>query len=391
MLFSEFDIELLKLAAMNKIFPLGVGTAFHTRLLSRQEIQPLISLGALRLNRAGNLLRPSPSAYDLLEGCDLFFHRDSRPQNKASLLQRRVHSFYSLLTFYRAGAYVFGEGSDFPIVPETGSYISAVEIRRARNNALGSTSFYGIYFSGGTAYMLWDVGGSKGVYLQNEIRIFNSIVEEVRRRTGQEYTRAGIFMGASVGEIEEAVFGEPGRNMGRKNEHGDTGAAFHKAFNDIALPIHFLPIGDDGARQLKLMQMPGYPEVAARAVMGDTYRPPYEAMPDTDTVHPQPPHVPVVMAFDMDIKRTSRALSQAREGGFEQICIVAAPEQTPFLTRRYGEDGLAAIHTVTWDTLFGAVSGGLPLYEPSDRVFTHNNRRINVSLLNTHRKTGSAD
>ena len=226
-----------------------------------------------------------------------------------------------------------------------------------------------------TAYFIWYVSEGKGLYFRNEVRLFNSLVEEMRTRTGQDYDRAVIYMGESISTIAHTALGHDDGGPRRKNRDGLSMMSFADAYDDLKLPVHFVPVGDAGAYQLKIMHIPGYREALARAIMGDAYTEPHSGLPDTDTMLDD---MPAVIAVDMDIKRIDRATVQAGEAGYDTIAIYALPWQTDFLLERYPG---ASVYALDIGELNTAMGNSLTLYEPGEDALVSEEGRKNATTI----------
>ena len=383
MIYSRADLELLRLVAFCRDVPMDAGAAFASGLFSPWRISQLLAVKALKLSRTAQTLRPTPYTYGIIARAGYPTPAELKPNNKKEALARRENAFSILTTFYRAGIHVFcfgQEGRPVPLADD--SFITSAEIRRSRGNTQGSATFYGIAFLGTTAYFVWHVSEGKGLYFCNEVRLFNSLVEEMRTRTGQDYDRAVIYMGESIATIAHMALGHDDGGPRRTNRDGLSMMSFDTAYDDLKLPIHFVPAGDTGAYQLKIMHIPGYREALARAIMGDAYTAPHEGLPDTDTMLDD---MPAVIAVDMDIKRIDRATVQAGEAGYDTIAIYALPWQTDFLLERYPGAGVYALDI---GELNAAMGNGLALYEPGEDALVTEEGRKHATTVTPHRQAG---
>ena len=217
-----------------------------------------------------------------------------------------------------------------------------------------------------------------GIYFQKELTLFHSYTDKIPTgRTGL------IFMGESLSEIGEAAFQteQNEEQATKKKYHADS---FAKVFSVTSLPVHFVPIGKSGAQMLRYLAMENYRERLARTILRGSYRPPYEGLTDTDAIHFQAPHLPAVVALDLDIKRMDRALVAAQERGFPKLVLYALPEQTAFLRGRYGNQ--ADIIAVDAARLDQEIMTDKP-QDSSMPYMTKDGRWVDIANFAVYRKT----
>lgn len=369
MIFTHKDIELLKLIAMCKYLPSPDNGFFHNSLYDSNWINLIKSLDLISISKNKKVIRPKPSCYRLLDfiGVDVL-GKDIRTQYNKSTIDRGIVSTNILLTFYEAGVNV--DYYDMDDLSE-GGYFSSTNARKIKGNKkYGSTRFYGMFTAGPTAYMVFHPDDI-GIHVSQELRVFGLLNNPQIKNT------AVIFMGASTKKIAAETFKPiPYKKKRPKTINGNvsSGITFHEAFNNIGVPIHFIPFGPVGASMLKFMQIPNCREVIATTFMGKRYKPPYEDMPYTDAVHYEEPFYPVIFNIDMDVKRIDRAVIATQEKGYGKIIIFALEEQIPFLMERYGNSGSVIISAMQLSTLNQRLGGALDLYIPSDAPYEKNEK-----------------
>ena len=311
-----------------------------------------------------------------METAGFSFKADAAPQTKPRILDRRNTAAKVLLTFYSAGADVFKDTIDE--ISEKAVYVPSFAARSANSsNPFGSTKFYGIFQTSETLYLVF-YADDAGIYFQKELTLFHSYIDRSHiQNTGL------IFMGGSVSEIGNTVFHEPRPAEQTKKKYNTD--SFGKVFSMTSLPVHFVPVGNAGAQMLRYLAMPRYRERLARLVLRKSYRPPYDALPDTDAIHFRPPHLPAAVTLDMDIKRIDRAVSAAKGQGFPKIVLYALPEQVPFLRERYqGAAEVIAVNAKRLDREIG-VGDGIP--DGAAPYFTAEGRCIDVADFAAYRKS----
>ena len=374
MILNVKEVELLKLLCWCKNAP--APSAWQIGIFNAQSIAALEHFGLVFVSRNKKYIRPRPSAYHLMETAGFSFKADAAPQTKPRILDRRNTAAKVLLTFYSAGADVFKDTIDE--ISEKAVYVPSFAARSANSsNPFGSTKFYGIFQTSETLYLVF-YADDAGIYFQKELTLFHSYIDRSHiQNTGL------IFMGGSVSEIGNTVFHEPRPAEQTKKKYNTD--SFGKVFSMTSLPVHFVPVGNAGAQMLRYLAMPRYRERLARLVLRKSYRPPYDALPDTDAIHFRPPHLPAAVTLDMDIKRIDRAVSAAKGQGFPKIVLYALPEQVPFLRERYqGAAEVIAVNAKRLDREIG-VGDGIP--DGAAPYFTAEGRCIDVADFAAYRKS----
>ncbi len=374
MILNVKEVELLKLLCWCKNAP--APSAWQIGIFNAQSIAALEYFGLVFVSRNKKYIRPRPSAYHLMETAGFSFKADAAPQTRPRILDRRNTAAKVLLTFYSAGADVFKDRIDE--ISEKAVYVPSFAARSANSgNPFGSTKFYGIYQTSGTLYLVF-YADDAGVYFQKELTLFHSYIDRSHiQNTGI------IFMGGSVPEIGDTVFHEPRPAEQPKKKYNTD--SFGKVFSMTSLPVHFVPVGNAGAQMLRYLAMPRYRERLARLVLRKSYRPPYDALPDTDAIHFRPPHLPAAVTLDMDIKRIDRAVSAAKGQGFPKIVLYALPEQVPFLRERY--QGAAEVIAVNAERLDREIGVGDGIPDGAAPYFTAEGRCIDVADFAAYRKS----
>ncbi len=374
LILNNYDIELMKITGWCKNIPAGMNRYFAAEMFSPSVLNALLRAEIVHKCGGNSSYRLHPAGYRFLTQAGYDFPQDAKFRSEAGIISRRCSSAMVLSTFYRTGVDVF-------ISDETGlrqeqTYLPSFTLRRgkfSKGNIANSMLMRGVYRGQESAYMVFYVQDPREkVNFTNEQKTFNQLIE----RSGAG-SKSVIFMGNSYVDIERAASYEHEKADGGKSAI-DSYAAI---FKNTGLPVFFIPIGDRGARLLKVLQLPNYREEIARAVMRRSYKPPYRNMPDTDTVHNQQPHYPAVFGLDMDIKRIDRAYEAAIRNGHERIAIYALLDQKDFLTARYGVAGKAEIFYIRPETLTGLFPGRFELQgSPREPYVTPEGRYVDVTF-----------
>ncbi len=372
MILNVKEVELLKLLCWCKNAP--APSAWQIGIFNAQSIAALEHFGLVFVSRNKKYIRPRPSAYHLMETAGFSFKADAAPQTRPRILDRRNIAAKVLLTFYSAGADVFKDTIDE--ISEKAVYVPSFAARSANSgNPFGSTKFYGIYQTSETLFLVFHADDA-GVYFQKELTLFHSYIDRSHiQNTGL------IFMGGSVPEIGDTIFHEPRPAEQPKKKYNTD--SFGRVFSMTSLPVHFVPVGSVGAQMLRYMAIGHYRERLAKMILRKSCRPPYDALPDTDAIHFQPPYLPAVVALDMDVKRIDRAVSAAKGQGYPKIVLYALPEQAPFLREHYR--GAADVIAVDAERLDKEVGGTNPSGNAVPYV-TKEGRCIDVADFSAYRK-----
>ena len=362
MYFSEQEVELLRLVGWCKNLGANSGLRFQSEVLSTERIARLQVLGLVSGDKLGRSVRLTPLGYRFLASIGIDLPQDSRSRSEPSVICRRLMNADALLTFYRAGAHVYTDG--VAALSEPYTYLPAFSMRRGSNNLLNSTVFLGVYRDADTTYIVFNVTDGRGViYLNNELKGFLALCEQ-----SQTAKHAVIFMGNGTVGIARVTLHE---NAEANKVKG--AVSFAKAYTEITWHVHFIPCNDSGAWVLRLMQLPNYREAIAKAALGSSYRAPYPDAPDTDAIHYAAPHMPAVIAIDMDVKRIDRAVESARAKGFAGIALYVLAEQQAFAVERYGRKG-CEVFVLPVDSLQERLAGNPSLYEPPLEPYCHEGR-----------------
>ncbi len=371
MLLTVRELEFLKLLCWCRTVPQPED--WFAGIYNENEIRFWEHMGLAAVSRNGKYIRPRPEAYRLLESAGYSFRGDVTPQTKQHTLDRWNTAAKIVFTFYLAGMDVFkGNLSLSPNI-----YISALAAKGGSiGNPFGNTKFYGIFQTAGTLYLVF-YADDAGVYFQKELTLFHSYIDHSPvQNTGL------IFMGGSVSEIGDTAFHEP-RPAGQPKKKYNTDS-FGRVFSVTSLPVHFVPVGSVGAQMLRYMAMEHYRERLVKRILRKSYRPPYDALTDTDTIHYQPPYLPAVTALDMDVKRIDRAVLAAKGQGYPKIVLYALPEQVSFLRERYR--GAADVIAVDAERLAQDINGAKSGQDNARPYITKEGRCIDVADFAAYRR-----
>ena len=368
MYFSAQEVELLRLVGWCKQLRAGSLLSFGSGIFSVDSVRHFASLGLVSYGQKNAVLRKqstirlTPARYRFLASVGINIPQDNKARSESNVISRRIIAGSSLLTFHRAGVNVHADSA--ASLSESFTYLPAFAMRRGSNNLLNSTVFLGVYRDADTTYIVFNITDGCGViYLNNELKGFLALCEQ-----SQTAKHAVIFMGNSTDDIARAALHENAEDNKVKGA-----VSFAKAYTEIIRPVHFIPCNDSGAWVLRLMQLPNYREAIAKAALGGSYRAPYPDAPDTDAIHFAAPHMPAVIAIDMDVKRIDRAVESAQAKGCAGIALYVLPEQQAFAVERYGQKG-CELFVLPVDSLQERLTGNPSLYEPPLEPYCHEGR-----------------
>lgn len=344
MLLSISDILLLKILCWCKHIPNNVGSIF-AKQYSQEEISGLCHYDLISVSRDKSTLRPRSIAYSILSDAGFYVKPQVSFRTDRKLVARRNIASEILFTMHMAGVSVFN--TEIPREITEPVYIASFAARASgEGNPFGSTRFHGILCAPQEAFLVFYVD-NLGMFFRNELGLFHNFIQAA----GIE-KRAVLLVGRSSEEIAAGVFRDINtKPTVRGSFKTDTFADIHES---CPLPVHFVPLGAEGAQMLRFMLQPGYREKTAKAVFGSMYSPPYAEMLDTDTIHPRAPNYPGIVAVEMDTRRIDRAFKTARVSGHEKIAIYALTEQISFLKKHYaGRADVYGINTAHVKAVIG--------------------------------------
>lgn len=194
----------------------------------------------------------------------------------------------------------------------------------------------------------------------------------------KEAEKAFIFAGSSYSEILTELDAEKNDIVSKKIRYGD-------AFRISTFPIYILPCNDTGAKQLRLMSVPGYRQWFTRATLQSEYEPPPADAPDWDAIFRG---APFIMAADMELRRIDRAIAEAKRRGYPSVSMAALePQAKEVLYPRYADAAKVFVWTPEIEE---ALFGGLLRLRSAETVPFRNAKGeyVNAPLIQADRKSG---
>lgn len=367
MIYSIRDLELMKVLrwcryadpdSLMKIF----GATAVSNLITLKLVKKHKPRGYLSLAAKGNVLLEKA-----LQNCPEYIQLPYRAQH----VERRVRDTRLMLTAYSAGISVFATKAS-ALADEDGFYLTALMRGRGTNPWSNSrissllrlgTTLYGAH------YICEHIGN---ILLHEELNSFMNNTSQVRN-----VRRALLFAGECYDEILSELKLPPDEKSGRRVSYAD-------AYRQIDLPVYLLPCDTTGAMQLRLMSMPDYRQVLARAALKSQFRPAPADVPEWDAMFEGKPFA---IAADMELRRLDKAIRSAKERNLMPVSMLALkPQVDMVLKKRYREKGLARVFTLKEHTL--SELGIDQLYTPPAEAFrTEKGDVIDAPLIQTDRKS----
>lgn len=251
LLFTKAEIDWLKIGAICKDLPPDIWTPVA---------QTLRGLKLLRQNRQKTSYRLTPAGYKLMDRIGFGYVHDKTYRCDTAIIRRRIQTAELMLFLDKLGVNVFME-SPADRNDELSFLPSAVLRQNAASNVLGNTKLYGFLYAPEAVFIPYRIAQSDtGLYAQNEERIFhvNSLL------CGK--TPHVIYTGQS--NLEELIQSLWQQKTKIQKDHTDS---FLSAMQRFSCPVCFVPLSEEGLRQLRIMTVPGYREKLCRYLLGSQY------------------------------------------------------------------------------------------------------------------------
>lgn len=254
-LYSRSEIELLKLGGWCKDLPLC-----STEYLPEKDVQTLIQQGLLRQNEGGNCFRTTKSGYDLLEHIGYHYHRDSKSRSNGKTLERRLQSAEIILFIYRLGADVFLEHPFWE--GNLPAYLPAFSLRRQdKSNLLSSTRLTGFLYTENMVYVPYYITfNNTGIYPLSEQRMI----------TSSYLCNSKPGVAVYTGQKELALLLQAAQSFDKSG--GSKAVDYWTSMQKFSCPVCFVPLSEDGLRQLRMMTAPDYKEKLCKYLLGRRYQ-----------------------------------------------------------------------------------------------------------------------
>lgn len=243
-LYARTEIDILKIGAVCKDLPLNL------------PIQTLLMLGLLRQIRQKTSYRLTPKGYQLLDKIGFPYVPDKSYRTDPTTIRRRMHLAELMLFLEELGINVFLQS---PEATELSFLPSAVLRQKGESNVLGNTKLYGFLYSQSLTYIFYRLAEQdSGLYTQNEERIFHANGLLGQKKPAVIYTGQNSF--------------EKLMQMLTETATHSTADSYYTAMQKFSCPVCFVPLSEDGLRQLRMMTVPDYKEKLCKYLLGGRYQ-----------------------------------------------------------------------------------------------------------------------
>lgn len=252
MVFTEQELSILSLFAMCKDVPKEC-----TALISTETIDLLLLYRYIRYSRNGISLRVTKEGHALLQKASLDFPADGQYRCSGSVLERRLNSAYWIFWLKGSGVNRFLQK---PTLVEGLSFLPSFMLRRERGkNVLGGSRFIGILYAEKIAFTCYYVSDSyDGIYPIAEQRTFSSEFLTCRKKP-----KVLISGKPTYDELIKA--------SKSYKATASTAESYFDAVQKFRCEVCFVPMNDNGFRQLKVLSIKNYKKQILDAILPNDY------------------------------------------------------------------------------------------------------------------------
>lgn len=252
MVFTEQEISTLSLFAMCRDVPKEC-----TALMNAEMLEVLLSYRLIRYSRNSLSIRMTPLGHELLQKAGLDFERDKQYRPKGSVLQKRLDSAHLIFWLKSNGINRFLQK---PTLVDGYAYLPSFMMRREKGkNILGGSRFIGILYAEKIAFTCYYVSDFyDGIYAVSEQRMFSSEFLTCRK------TPKVIITG-------KANFDELVKTSMNCKSTASTAESYFDAVQKFKCETCFVPMNDNGFRQLKILGIKNYKKQIFDAILPNDY------------------------------------------------------------------------------------------------------------------------
>lgn len=210
-------------------------------------------------SRCGVNYRTTKAGYDLLKRAGYNYPQDAKARSNGKTLDRRVQMAEILLFFHLLHADVFMEQPYCN--SESLAFLPAFALRRQeKSNLLNSTRLTGFFYTHEATYIPYYVTtNNTGIYPHSEEMIFTSNYLCGNKR--------GIAI--YIGQKHLDLLLSAAKSFDKAG--GSKAVSYWDAMQRFSCPVCFIPLSEEGLRQLRIMTVPGYREKLCRYLLGSQY------------------------------------------------------------------------------------------------------------------------
>lgn len=374
MFFSKAEIEVLRLTGWLKLLPLENNFSFS--MLSPANLQSLLTHKLLYVSQNQKYLCLTPTGWDFIHTLGYDYPCDSGYISKPDLLLRREQCAKMALLFYRAGFDIFRD--DTNALQRSYTYLTSTASRRDIRR-VGSKLWQGVRMTGVASYpqqsYMAHYADDRGLLFASELSLFHKLIHN----EGRCIVAADSYLEAAKQLTNKETFPETKSLRGW--------ATFDEAHQRMELPLHLLECSDMGAIQLQVMSIQNYRKKIMEIALGTQFCPPPETLCHVADAFWAEENMPLVMLFDMDVRRVIEARRQAVLQGYRDIGIVSFKEQMPAIAQMLGN--AEAVTGFVLSAEYLTSSCGLKLFEPAQEPYqTADGRYISLADIPQRKRAG---
>ena len=252
MVFTEQEISILSLFAMCRDVPKEC-----TALMDAETLELLLLYRYIRYSRNGISIRVTKEGHELLQKASLDYPSDGQYRCSGSVLARRLNVAHWIFWLKRSGVNRFLQK---PTLIDGFSFLPSFMLRREKGrNILGGSRFIGILYADKIAFTCYYVSDCyDGIYPVSEQRMFSSEFLTCRKKPKVIITGKTAF--------DELVK----TSMNCKSTTS-TAESYFNAVGKFKCEACFVPMNDNGFRQLKILSIKNYKKQIFDAVLPNDY------------------------------------------------------------------------------------------------------------------------
>ena len=358
-------MDYLRLLAWCKDLPQNAAQYLHA-----DTWEELFDRGFVRENRSGTCFRSAVKALDVLNYTGFDYPQDKRTLSAGSVLSRRLELSELTLFLYSLRADVFLD-SPTQYRPESLCFLPSFALRRKQAaNILGGTRLAGFLYSPQTTFVPYFIrDGREGLYPHAEQAAFHGEYLSNKKPAAVVYTGK-----SDLDELIRTVHHAEQVNFRTK------AVTFRDAMKDFSCPVCFVPLSEDGLRQLRIMCVPDYKIKLAKASLENEYRDSKYTWCDSYYMGE-----PLIIGVDFNLKGFEQALEYANGS---RIHILVLDFQMDVL-REYFLGKSVKIHSIKIREVEEILRLPKALRTPDFSPYqTKEGGFINTTDFKTHRKIG---
>jgi len=228
-----------------------------TALIDAETLQMLLLFRYIRLSRNGVSIRVTKEGHELLQKAYLDYPSDGQYRCSGSVLERRLNVALWIFWLKRSGVNRFLQK---PTLVDGFSFLPSFMLRREKGrNILGASRFVGILYAEKVAFTCYYVSDSyDGIYPQSEQRTFSS--EFLTCRKEPKVLISG-----------KTTFDELVKASEFCKSTSSTAESYFSAVGKFRCEACFVPMNDNGFRQLKILSVKNYKKQIIDAILPNDY------------------------------------------------------------------------------------------------------------------------